>query len=252
MKLLIVDDEPLEREVLLDIVKKSNLGFIECLEAKNGLLAVDIASTTLIDVMLIDIKMPKMDGLTAAKLIKKMNPEIKIIFLTAFNEFDYALQTIKIGVEDYLLKPVRPEELVGSLTKVVESTDIQEIETPSTEVIEQLITYIKGHLEDKLTLNELSQLVHLHPQYLSRLFKQKMDRSLTEYITSTRLEKSKELLVDSQYTITEISRLCGFSDSNYFTRVFRKQEGIPPSHYRKNEQLLKKERVKKTYIHSII
>ncbi|ARF18025.1 hypothetical protein SporoP17a_12515 [Sporosarcina ureae] len=237
---------------MLNIVKKSNLGFVECLEAKNGLLAVDIASTTTIDVLLIDIKMPKMDGLTAAKIIKKTNPHTKIIFLTAFNEFDYALQTIKIGVEDYLLKPVSPEELVQSLTKAVEITDMQDIEFASTEVIEQLTTYIKGHLEEKLTLKELSRQVHLHPQYLSRLFKQEMNRPITEYITSARLEKSKELLLSTQYTITEIGQLCGFSDSNYFTRVFKKQEGMPPTQYRKNELLFRKEQIKKTYIHSII
>nr|WP_255407448.1 response regulator [Sporosarcina sp. P13] len=247
-----VDDEPLEREVLLDIIQKNQLGFNHYFEAMNGMMAIEIANTNTIDVLLIDIKMPKMDGITAAKIIRNIQPSIKVVFLTAFNEFDYALQTIKIGVDDYLLKPVSTEELVQSLRKIVKSMNLECIESPSTEAVERITSYIKEHVDEKLTLDILSQVVHLHPQYLSRLFKKKMNRSINEYITSERIEKSKELLSQTQYTITEISRLCGFSDLNYFTRIFKRRVGSTPSHYRKNEALLKKEQVKKTYIHHMI
>lgn len=256
MNLLIVDDEPLEREVLMDIIQKANLGIQNCLEAINGSVAVDMVNNNGIDIVLMDIKMPVMDGIAAAKIMKKKNPNIKLLFLTAFNDFDYALQTIKLGIDDFLLKPVSPNEIIEALKKVIESMDpIITKESTSNQpivIIRTLISYIKNHIQEKLTLEELSGLVHLHPQYISRLFKQEMNMTITEYITVERIEKSKKMLVETQNTMMEISIACGFSDSNYFTRVFRMREGIPPSQYRKNELLLKKERLHRQYFNKIM
>lgn len=246
LNVLIVDDEPLEREVLMDVVRKSKLGITKCTEAVNGAAAVDIINNQKVDIVMMDIKMPIMNGLSAAQHIKKKYPNMKIVFLTAYNEFDYALQTIKIGAEDYLLKPARPEEVIQALSKVINKFNQiignEGYEIPANSIVEVITTYINGNLHEKLTLEQLAGYVHLHPQYLGRLFKQEMHVTITEYITRKRIEKSKELLECSQKTITEISEICGFSDSNYFTRVFRKMEGIPPKEYRKNKQLLKREK----------
>ncbi|WP_054636585.1 response regulator [Thalassobacillus sp. C254] len=253
MNLLIVDDETLEREVLRDIVKKSNLNIGICLEAANGLTALEITKKNKIDLILMDIKMPILDGLSAAKMVKQIDPNIKIIFLTAYNEFDFALQTIKIGAEDFLLKPVRPKEVVESLQKVVTSAGNNGLlEEQRSSVIEKINSYIKSNIDEKLTLEQLARVVHLHPQYISRLFKQEMGMTFTDFITKKRIEKSKELLVKSKKNITEISELCGFSDPNYFSRVFRKMEGEPPMQYRKNETLLRKEKLNKHYFNRIM
>ncbi|HEY9577348.1 MAG TPA: response regulator, partial [Pseudobacillus sp.] len=88
MNLLIVDDEPLEREVLTMIINKGKLGIDRVVEAKNGMDAVQLATEKQIDLVLMDIEMPVMDGLTAARMIKKNLPDCRIIFLTANNEND--------------------------------------------------------------------------------------------------------------------------------------------------------------------
>lgn len=252
VNLLIVDDEPLEREVLLTIIQRSHLPFRQIFEAMNGVEAIDIVAATEIDVLVIDIQMPKMDGLRAAKIIKTINPRVKLIFLTAFNEFDYALQTIRIGAEDYLLKPASAEEIVSALARVTNSSEAKREETGPADIAVRLKDYIKDHLSEKLTVEELAEIVHLHPQYVSRLFKQQTNYSLSEYIISERLEKSKKLLLQTEYTITEIAGHCGFSDSNYFTRVFKKHEGVPPSEFRKNELFLREERLKSSGIHYLL
>ncbi|OLO26318.1 hypothetical protein BTR23_23430 [Alkalihalophilus pseudofirmus] len=256
MNLLIVDDEPLEREVLRDVFDKDNLGVLKCMEAMNGVSAVDTVKNNQIDIVLMDIKMPIMDGITAAKIIKQHDPNIKVVFLTAYNEFDYALQTIKIGAEDFLLKPVRPIEVVEAIKKVIDNINDTKDDTfladQSNSVIETMNNYIDIHLTDKLTLDQMSGIVHLHPQYISRLFKQVTGMTFTEFITMKRLEKSKELLIQSNKSISEISELCGFTDPNYFTRVFRKFEGQPPKQFRQNEKLLKKEKLNKLYFNRIM
>lgn len=256
MNLLIVDDEPLEREVLMDVVKKNHIGITHCLEAVNGASALEIVTSESIDIVVMDIKMPVMDGITAAKVMKERSPHLKVLFLTAYNEFDYALQTIKLGVVDYLLKPVRPDEFIQALKKVTGPTKDQTSEEihqhQSNNIIETITTFIHDHVEEKLTLVQLSEVVHLHPQYVSRLFKQEMGMTLTDYITVRRIEKAKELLANSKKTIADISEQCGFTDPNYFTRVFKKLEGCPPKQYRENEQQLKREKVNRQYFNKIM
>jgi two-component system, response regulator YesN len=256
LKVLIVDDEPLEREVLMDIAKKSDLGIVECIEAENGADAVETINKGCIDIVVMDIRMPVMDGITAAKLMKQDFPSLKIVFLTAYNEFDYALQTIKIGVEDFLLKPVRPEEFIQTLEKVTTNleTDSVDKKSPpqSNSMVDSVIEYIGEHLEDKLTLQQLADYVYLHPQYLSRLFKQEKGITITEFITMKRIEKSKSLLISTQESITDISEKCGFTDLNYFSRVFSKIEGVSPKKYRQYEQTLRKEKKNQHYFNKIM
>jgi two-component system, response regulator YesN len=256
LKVLIVDDEPLEREVLMDIVKKSDLGIVECIEVENGADAVEIMNKDCIDIVVMDIRMPVMDGITAAKLMKQDFPNLKIVFLTAYNEFDYALQTIKIGVEDFLLKPVRPEEFIQTLEKVTTNLETDSVDRKlppqSNSMVDSVIEYIGEHLEDKLTLQQLADYVYLHPQYLSRLFKQEKGITITEFITMKRIEKSKSLLISTQESITDISEKCGFTDLNYFSRVFSKIEGVSPKKYRQYEQTLRKEKKNQHYFNKIM
>lgn len=105
MKVMIVDDEPLEREVLTMIIKRANLGISQLFEATNGVEAMNIAKQNRMDVILMDIKMPIMDGLVAAEMIKRDVPECQIIFLTGYDESYIAFKTSKSGTGDYLLKP---------------------------------------------------------------------------------------------------------------------------------------------------
>ncbi|WP_158735623.1 response regulator [Alteribacillus sp. YIM 98480] len=256
MNLLIAEDEPLEREVIMEMVKRHNPGIKQCIEANNGASAVEIVSNESIDIVLMDIKMPILDGISAAKIMKQNTPQLKILFLTAYNDFDYALNTIKIGAEDFLLKPVRPEEFIEAIKKVIESmdetvTDMKD-SVESNSVVEMITNYINVKLDHKITLEQVARYVHLHPQYVSRLFKQQTGMTITEFITVKRIEKSKEYLRNSQKAITEISQSCGFTDANYFTRVFRKMEGMPPKQFRKNEQALKKEKINRHYFNNIM
>lgn len=247
---MIVDDEPLEREVLTMIIKKEKLGINHFVEAKNGMDAVHLAREKHIDLVLMDIEMPVMDGVTAAKMIKKDFPDCQIIFLTANNEIDFVDQIIPNEINEYLFKPAHPEDIMQALTKhiPIEQRPVMNLFKSqgfcSHPEIVTIIEYIKDNLHLDLKLDYLAALVHFNGQYLSRLFKQETKYTLTQYITACRIEKAKHYLsYSSEYTVVEISRKCGIADSNYFARVFKKYEGVSPSQYQQQAYLNRKKRM---------
>lgn len=118
MKIAIVDDEALERKALQKMIR-DHLPTMEVIaEAANGREAVEVADQYKPDVMLMDIKMPGIDGLEAIERIRRNHPDIKFIIVSAFDTFDYAKQAIRHGVKEYLLKPSRKEEVIGALRRV--------------------------------------------------------------------------------------------------------------------------------------
>ncbi|SDC11914.1 two-component system, response regulator YesN [Candidatus Frackibacter sp. WG12] len=123
-KALVVDDEQLERRVMKKIITDEVQEVRLVGEAENGNEALIVAEAERPDIILMDIKMPKVDGLEATKEIAKLYPSIKIIIITAYNEFDYAQRALKYGAVDYLLKPVKPEKIIEVLDELI--TKIEE------------------------------------------------------------------------------------------------------------------------------
>lgn len=118
IKLLIVDDEQIERDGLQMMLEK---GYPELVirQARNGKIAVQMAQEFQPDLILMDIKMPGMNGLEAVERISASQPGIKFIMVTAYDTFDYACQAIKLGVKDYLLKPSKASEITATVGKVL-------------------------------------------------------------------------------------------------------------------------------------
>lgn len=112
LKILIVDDEPLERQALRFFLAKERPQYQVTAEAANGLEAVVLAQKLKPDVVFLDIKMPVMDGLTAGREIRSLLPETRLVFVSAYGEFDYAREAVSLGASKYLLKPVESEEMI--------------------------------------------------------------------------------------------------------------------------------------------
>lgn len=115
--LMVVDDEALERKALTMIVEKNCPEIQVIAETGDGVSACQLALENRPDIILMDIRMPGMNGLEAAERIQRELPDTSIIILTAFDEFDYAKEALKIGAIEYLLKPVRPPDIVATLKK---------------------------------------------------------------------------------------------------------------------------------------
>ena len=101
-------------------------------------------------------------------------------------------------------------------------------------IINELIIYMQNNYNRNISLEELGKLVNLHPRYLCTLFRQVSGKNVGDLICEIRIEKAKRLLLYTSLSITEIALDIGFSDSQYFSKVFHRSEGLSPSAYRKN------------------
>ena len=102
------------------------------------------------------------------------------------------------------------------------------------DLVHKVLTYVRAHYSEKITLDDVAAHVHLSRPYLSRVLSEDLGMSFTDFVNSMRIEKSKELLAYPELTIAEISELTGFSDQSYFTKVFHKTVGVSPGEFRKN------------------
>ncbi|WP_068782996.1 response regulator transcription factor [Paenibacillus phocaensis] len=122
-KVFIVDDEPFIIEGLYDIVDWPQFGLEIVGHAENGRQALDALGSKPVDVLITDISMPVMNGLTLISEARKLHQELKVIILSGFNEFDYLKEGMKLGIENYLLKPINLEELESTLRNTVQKLD---------------------------------------------------------------------------------------------------------------------------------
>lgn len=129
--LLIADDEAMERDALELMAKRSGLDLV-CYKARNGSEATDITAKVSIGIAILDIKMPVMGGMEAARIIREISPGTVIVFLTAWGTFDYAQEAIRIGAEDYLVKPCDNDTFVALLKHCLEKLEKQK--KPSEDV----------------------------------------------------------------------------------------------------------------------
>lgn len=123
-RVFIVDDEPFIIEGLYDIVDWSAFGLEIVGSAENGMDALIAIKESAPEILLTDISMPLMDGLTLIREARKLQPDLKVIILSGYNEFDYIKTGLKLGVENYLLKPINIDELQETLANTIDKLNM--------------------------------------------------------------------------------------------------------------------------------
>lgn len=118
LKIFLAEDEVVVRETIKRMIPWEELGFELVGEAADGEMALPLLIRQQADLLITDIKMPFMDGLTLARLAKKEIPGLKVVILSGYDDFNYAKQAIGIGVEDYLLKPITKNALIERLSEI--------------------------------------------------------------------------------------------------------------------------------------
>ncbi|GAB6181252.1 response regulator [Desulfotomaculum defluvii] len=239
---LIVEDELLELEFLKSIVaeelKDKEDKILTC---QSGIQAVKLAKQYRPDIMIMDIHIPEMDGLQAIKEIRKFLPQASIMILSAYSDFSYAQTAIRLRVQEYLLKPIKPvifrqvfHDLLASIATSQEHSDEQVMEPKANQmqIIEKALKYIHDNFKQKLSLQMVSSYVYLNPQYFSRIFKKEVGVSYIDYINKLKIEYACKLLETTNYPAYRISSECGFTDPSYFNRVFVQQMNMTPKAYR--------------------
>lgn len=151
-KLLIADDEPLERQAIRFFVEHSKLEIDTIFEAGNGIDAVRIALTEQPDLCILDISMPGLNGLEAMEQIKSVNKHCKVFFSTAYSYFDYAVRALQLEALDFLVKPLKKETLLRVLNKGIDVLDAALIEEEyKTHVLDMTYVLEKRILRELVT-----------------------------------------------------------------------------------------------------
>jgi two-component system, response regulator YesN len=154
-RVFFVEDEAITREGIRDNVDWSASGFEFCGEAADGELALPMLSMSMPDVLITDIKMPFMDGLQLSKIVRERMPWMKIVILSGHDEFQYAQQAIKLGVTDYLLKPITVQNLQAALQKLAMQLEQEKRERENLKRLEKQAEENLLTLREKLLFNLL-------------------------------------------------------------------------------------------------
>ncbi|MDV3426966.1 MAG: response regulator [Bacillota bacterium] len=234
--ILIAEDESLERRALKHIISKKLNHVTICGEARNGLEAIDMAKNNNPDIILMNIDMPKLNGLEVQKEILKFLPNIMTIIITSYDDFALTQSAIRLKVMDYLLMPVKPNELIESIKRGISIINLQrnqeKVKECNNTLIQEAVRFIENNFDQDINLDAAAAFVHLNPQYFCRYFKSQTGKNFIDYLSSLRIKKAKEMLIDTDENITEISLSVGYTDSSYFGKVFLKTVGMTPNKFR--------------------
>ena len=272
-KLLIVEDENKVRKALVECINWGQFEIEQIEEASNGQQALDIVVNFKPDIIITDIKMPGMDGLELTKRVKEFNEDIHVIIFSAHTDSEFFRTAIKYKAVDYLLKPVDKTELENAIWSAVKSCkqtsknkllseniqtivnknipelrdgfyqylltkDMKPVKDSTMTKDSMLAKNIKKLIEENFQGQELSvkfiaDKMFYTSAYICMIFKNETGMTVNDYTNLYRLEKAKELLIDARLKLYDISSAVGYSDQNYFSKVFKKYEGITPIEYRK-------------------
>lgn len=151
--ILIVEDMPIIRSALIRIISEQDGIFSPILEAANGEEAVTLARAHKPDIILMDIKMPRLTGLQATSIIQQEQPDVKIVMLTAYNEFSYIQRALKLGARDYILKPVRPQKLMQLLAEIRQELHDEQRDMRTVEIVKDSLQKTMPVIETNLVEN---------------------------------------------------------------------------------------------------
>jgi YesN/AraC family two-component response regulator len=239
---LIVDDEELSRIAVRKLLSRLFPSVSVAGEADNGRIAVEMAASLRPDIVLMDIRIPAMNGIEAAQAILSLLPCIKVIMLSAYDSFGFAQRAINIGVSGYLLKPVEESDFTAVFGKALAGIEARAKEI-TAEVQEPPLVGKRADIERaiaslplrELGLERVAERLGMNPQHLSRLFKELFGLRFVEYSTGLRIEAAKAALAEEEVTIEELGRRLGWSDAAHFTKVFKKRTGLTPKVYARRQ-----------------
>lgn len=239
--IMIVEDEELVRQGLTSLVNYEQFGMKVIDQAENGRIAWEKFQAQPADLLLTDINMPQMNGLDLAQLVREEAPSCHIIFLTGYDDFEFARKAIRLGADDYLLKPFSKADIEEMLGKIKNKLDEERKKAQVESLVNQghsteLEEAIHSRLADsQLTLKDLAPQLGFSPSYLSVLIKKKLGLPFQEYLIQERMKKAKLLLLTTDLKIYEIADQVGFEDMNYFSQRFKQVVGVTPRQYKKGE-----------------
>lgn len=235
--LIIVDDELPIREGLVSLYPWSEWGFEVTGIFENGKKALDHVMRNKTDVVLTDVKMPVMDGITLLRNMEAMHLNVHTIFLSGYDDFEYMRSALVLGACDYILKPVKLSDLGETFLRLREKLDEANlgVEHHSEGYYNQIVQAVMEYVHENpavATLEGAAIRTSLSQNYLSKLFKRKTGENFSEYLLQCKMNLAAEMLKDfSQKTYTIAFEL-GYDNPKNFSRAFKQFFGLTPREFR--------------------
>lgn len=255
-KVVIIDDEPIIVRGLKKAVKWESFDCSVVGTAENGIEGLRVIREMKPDILISDISMPKMDGLSMIAALKSEFPNMEVSILTGYRDFDYAQEAIRLGVCRFLLKPSKMEELQEALQTMLtnlknnpevikrminqdeelteETGENEEVidSAASSFIVKNALAYIEENYKERLKLADVADNVFVSQWHLSKLLNKYTGQNFSEILNNMRMQKAKVLLENPSLRIGDIAEEVGFLDMAHFSRVFKKQVGISANEYR--------------------
>ena len=242
-RVILVDDERLIIRGLSSVVPWAELGCEVAGVAYDGKSGLEMIRSLKPDIVMTDIRMPNMDGLTMLAAIRSEYPRIQTAVLTAYRDFDYARQALTLGVCRYLLKPSNLDELketvrlmasrLDAMPAQKEEPEEETVQAAGNHLVRAALAYIREHCpEQHLSLGEVADHVYVSQWHLSKLLNRETGQSFFDLLGSMRISRAKELLADASMRIQDVAEATGFSDVAHFSRSFKRFAGCTPGEYR--------------------
>ncbi|MGD1816669.1 MAG: response regulator transcription factor [Pleomorphochaeta sp.] len=243
-KIIIVEDEKIELQELSMIINNLKDLNIELIgTAENGIDGQKIINDLCPDIVISDIRLP---GQTGLDMLNKIVPQVKSIILSGYSDFKLMQNAIRLGVNDYLLKPLDDKDLVKALSKIIESLDTEKdnndttyIKIPKTDdipnhLINNAVKYIQNNYNTPIGLQEAAHFLNVSETHLSRLFKELVGINFLTYLNTYRINKSIDLLLNSTDNINNIAYKCGYITPGYYAKIFKRLLNTTPTQFRDN------------------
>lgn len=243
-RVVVVEDETIVRK---GIVRNTDWGSVDCMvigDAGNGEEGLALIRKLRPDLVITDIRMPKMTGIEMAEILQEEKITPIIIFLTAYDDFAYAQRAIRVGACDYVLKPFKDNALEEAIRDIMkknrrDSAEQSELDAQlplkkgdKSKYLTAALQYIDSNYADPdLSAKTVAEAIGISPGHLSHLFRRESSFTMSNYVLDCRMRAAKKLLQDYSHKVYEVAEQVGYRDITYFSASFKKYVGVTPSEY---------------------
>lgn len=257
IRIVVVEDEILVKKGLILTTDWQKYGCEVVGDASNGLEGIEKITKMKPDIVITDVRMPGLDGIEMIGRLKSKGIKPEFIIISGYSEFEYARQAVKLGVKDFLVKPIEDEDLELALKNTCEAVRdkqrINKIQNKMNDISDSRMAFFKEYLlDDKkdddyvaravkfinlnyqkdISVKSVADSLFISESYLSRLFKTEVGQTFGDYLTYYRIKKACELLKKPDVKIYEVANLIGYKDQRYFSNIFKKLVGVTPKEFR--------------------
>ncbi len=240
MRIIVVEDEARALRGLQNLIESIDETYEVIAAVVDSRKALELIITLKPDVVFTDIEMNYMNGIEMIEAVRQYELNTKFVITSAFTEFEYAKKAVSLGVVEYLLKPVTYDEAKEVLKRLSDGFEVKlknvnskaKSQFPQAHLlIQKAVTMIEASYATKLSQEDMANQLGMTQEYFSYLFHKEIGTKFSEYIRNYRIDVAKKLLVEQNMKINEVAAAVGYSDTKYFTKIFRKVENETPTEF---------------------